>query len=301
MPCIPRCGSRSTGGKVGLYAEADVEENWDMEQDRPTTGLLTPDQLKALQKYAEPFAKLLAAAQANIKILAPAIAQAQENWKKFAPALLDFASSLQRLPEKYRDALMALANEGWYLDPDEMAFDEPARIARAYSEGRHQEAEDRLLAHYRARLPGIEDTLIKQFPTRAAILKQVFEAHRQGLFFASVPTLFTQIDGVCLDISKHYFFMKKKGATKNGVAPYVDQIADNALSQAMLAPFLEPHTVLLSEKHRAPGFSKLNRHMVLHGESFDYGTEANSLRAVSLLYYAARALSEFGTKPPATP
>ena len=38
----------------------------------------------------------------------------------------------------------------------------------------------------------------------------------------------------------------------------------------------------------------LNRHEVLHGESVDYGTEINSLKAISLLYYIASVLGERG-------
>lgn len=239
--------------------------------------------------------------RAGYEAIRPGIEQAQAAWTKFAPAINEFIVSMKKLPAEYREALMALANEGWYLDPDQMAFSEPAKLAREIREGRVQEVEDQLIAHFRARLDGIEAALVQQFPARTAVLKQGFEAHRLGLYYTSIPTFFAQVDGVCLDISKHHLFMQKKGAPKGGVAPYVDQIANNPLTVAMLAPFLEPHAVLFNPKQRAPGFSKLNRHLVVHGESLDYGTEANSLRAISLLYYAARALSEFGKPASASP
>jgi len=34
-----------------------------------------------------------------------------------------------------------------------------------------------------------------------------------------------------------------------------------------------------------PAWNELNRHQVLHGESVDYGTRLNSLKAISLLNY----------------
>ena len=40
------------------------------------------------------------------------------------------------------------------------------------------------------------------------------------------------------------------------------------------------------------GFSELNRHQVLHGEVTEYGTEQNSLKAISLLNYCAFVLPE---------
>ena len=41
-----------------------------------------------------------------------------------------------------------------------------------------------------------------------------------------------------------------------------------------------------------PGFIDLNRHAVMHGESLDYGSEENGLKAVSLLNYVSYILSE---------
>ena len=39
-------------------------------------------------------------------------------------------------------------------------------------------------------------------------------------------------------------------------------------------------------------FTELNRHRVLHGEVTNYGTEQNSLKAISLLNYCATVLPE---------
>mgnify|MGYP001564484260 CR=1 FL=1 len=42
----------------------------------------------------------------------------------------------------------------------------------------------------------------------------------------------------------------------------------------------------------APQFSALNRHQVMHGESVNYGSEINSLKALSPLNYVAVVLQE---------
>lgn len=42
----------------------------------------------------------------------------------------------------------------------------------------------------------------------------------------------------------------------------------------------------------------LNRHAVMHGESLDFDTKENSLRALSLLNYVALALDEPDTEAP---
>ena len=221
--------------------------------------------------------------------------------KVILPPIADLVNGLNGFPAEYREAMLVIANKGWYLDPD-MAFDEPLQLAAAYSDGRADEADKELVEHFRARLHTIEADLVSKFPKREAILRQAFQAHRMELYYASIPTFLTLVDGVCLDITKTgYLFKKERGEKRTGVAPYVDGIADSPMTEAMLAPFLEAHAILFNEKQRAPEFASLNRHMVLHGESLDHGTEANSLRTISLLYYAARALKEFSDVKPDTP
>jgi len=51
-----------------------------------------------------------------------------------------------------------------------------------------------------------------------------------------------------------------------------------------------------SEHERGDAFVGLNRHQVLHGESTQYGTEMNSLKAISLLNYVAHILTDRGDK-----
>ena len=238
-------------------------------------------------------ARIVGAARVAIAELTPQMQQIKTALKSILPPIADLMNEVNGLPAEYRAAMLVVANKGWYLGP-EMAFDEPMRIAAAYADGRGDEAEFELVEHFRARVDAIEADLVNRFPMSEPVLRQAFEAHRLGLYYASIPTFLTQVDGVCLDITTtSYLFLKERGEKRTGVAPYVDQIAEEPITQAMLAPFLEPHTILLSESQRPADFEGLNRHMVLHGQSLDHGTEANSLRAVSLLYYSARALEEF--------
>ncbi|RDD80115.1 hypothetical protein DVJ77_18395 [Dyella tabacisoli] len=63
----------------------------------------------------------------------------------------------------------------------------------------------------------------------------------------------------------------------------------NSIAKAFLAPFEEEMLVAVSQKSRPQGFVGLNRHTVLHGESVDYGTKENGLRAISLLNYVSQS------------
>ncbi|XQL33700.1 hypothetical protein ACOIY0_30870, partial [Burkholderia contaminans] len=80
------------------------------------------------------------------------------------------------------------------------------------------------------------------------------------------------------------------GKERPKVLAYATELAGTELARAFLAPLESGMTVALSEKARPQGFSGLNRHMVLHGESTDYGTKENGLRAISLLNYISQSL-----------
>ena len=71
----------------------------------------------------------------------------------------------------------------------------------------------------------------------------------------------------------------------------MEQIAADTYGAALLSPLAETLPIGASEYERPTGFDELNRHMVLHGESLDYGTKINSLKAISLINYVAHVLT----------
>lgn len=253
-------------------------------------------------KVSEAFSKLLEDQGFRIRLnvlsenLAPLISQAISNFKFLTPKLVAVLDGLRDLPDRYREAILVVANEGWYIDPDEMSFDAPAQLAQKILDGRKDEAEIFLIEHFRERISTIVAELSTQFPSRKTIFEQAMEAHRLGLYAVCVPTYLIQVDGVCVEISKKHFFMKARG-NKNGhpqIASYIKEITEDPLTLAMLAPLTEIHSI--NQTNREAGFNKLNRHTVLHGESLDYATEAISLRALSMLYYVSRSLKEYCQK-----
>ena len=70
----------------------------------------------------------------------------------------------------------------------------------------------------------------------------------------------------------------------------------NELAREMVRVLLDndwPLIMSWRQRQQEPdGWSHLNRHRVLHGEVTDYGTEENSLKAISLLNYCALVLPE---------
>ena len=133
----------------------------------------------------------------------------------------------------------------------------------------------------------IEAKLVSEFPSRSAILRDAFDAHRRGKYTLSVPAFLTQVDGLFYDRCDANLFY---GVGREALRKRVEAMP-NELSRMYLGALLNTRLpLLLSEKHRPDDFSGLNRHQVLHGLVTDYGTQENSLRAVALLYYCAFVL-----------
>ncbi|QWT22095.1 hypothetical protein KPL74_08820 [Bacillus sp. NP157] len=201
---------------------------------------------------------------------------------------------LGRYPDRMEVALPVMAEEGWYLDAN-MPAALPTRFAEAVGKGDVTRAETMMVGHFERRLDDVELELCERHPHRAHLLQPAFNAHRRGEDVLAIPVLFAQVDGVCHDRGKAFafFLQKAKEALSNALKDH----ALSRLEEVLLMPFGLESPVSLNEKKRAEGFSGLNRHQVLHGESTGYGTHANALRAVSLLAYVSQRLSVLDPEP----
>ncbi|MDE0134111.1 MAG: hypothetical protein OXM54_04655 [Acidimicrobiaceae bacterium] len=95
---------------------------------------------------------------------------------------------------------------------------------------------------------------------------------------------FTQIDGFWRDRCGRNLF---QGEIQDAIAAAQGGQAKGGLIEHLLDGLKNPKWKLkLSQKQRPAGFTDLNRHQVLHGEVTDYGTEENSLKAISLLHFS---------------
>ena len=194
---------------------------------------------------------------------------------------------LGRFIQVDRRLVSVLIERGWYPDP-RMA---PIQLAllSSYSDSEPDAIEEIMQKVFRERLDSIEAKLVVEYPQRAAILQEAFDAHRESKYNLSVPVLLAQADGIWYDrIALNLF----SGGTKKAIEALADQVKD-ANSREFVRALITPDWPLaLTEKHRSDDFSDLNRHLVAHGKSTDYGTEENSLRAVAFLNYCAFVLAE---------
>lgn len=276
-----------------MEAQKVIEETW-----RPT--LEFQKVLKTqLQPFLEQQRKLQEALEGvnipsyQLPDLSPFKKQIQQYQKSLSgiitPAFEELQRSFRELPPKIQEALLLLAQYGWYLDFN-MPLPSLWDIKEAISSGEIDEVEEALIEYFESQLDEIEHFFSAQFPHRSHIIASAFKAHRNGDYFLSIPVLLAQTDGICKEVVDQYLFMKKD--KKPRTAMYVEQIAADTYKAALLSPLAASTPIGASEHEREEGFNLLNRHMVLHGESLDYGSKINSLKAISLVNYVSQALEK---------
>jgi hypothetical protein len=191
-----------------------------------------------------------------------------------------------------RYASETFLGHGWFIDMEFPAASS-VRVAELYEAGDVSRADNLLVEYYKRRLDAIQQTLVACYEDRASVLQKAFALHREGEYDVSVPLFLIQADGICATAFGREFFRAKSGALavhKQLANMEVDWIWD-----AMLQPFRVVPPIAAPSRRN----TSYNRHRILHGVSLDYGSEANSLRAVSLLAflqglheYAERAATE---------
>jgi len=141
-----------------------------------------------------------------------------------------------------------------------------------------------LIQYYTEEMEKLKDNLCKDFPNRAAIINEAYNAHLNQNYYSSIVLFLTQIDGISKIYKGQEFF---QGGRWKQVA-LDDQIKSKLAYQFLKVYFSSENIELpikLSERERKnhSGIIHINRHQIIHGETVDFNTEINSLKVFSLL------------------
>lgn len=211
--------------------------------------------------------------------------------KTFTQTSESVARSIESLSPKTQVALMTLANNGWYMDPD-LSIPAIFRIAEAFTPENVSEANDAMCEYFDGQIGHIEQRLTELVPERVRLLSAALSAHVRGEYALSIPVFLAQADGICHEITGVQLYGRDNGKPKLAKALRKQPISPFVLS--MLSPIIEPAPISAGEKERLGMIDILNRHCVLHGESIDYDNRLNSCRAISLVGYVAWILQSRG-------
>ena len=242
--------------------------------------------LEPFRKQQQSFRKMMVDAKLlnnQFPDFLPVIKQIEE-YKKHINSTFPPSEIIRRILENLlpstKESLLLLAKHGWYCDSN-MSNDMLWKLKKSILKEDIAEMEDALIEYFVERFEEIGKSLITQFPHRAHIISQALDAHRRGHYYASIPLLLAQTDGIYDEAFDEYFYTKKNGKSKT--AQYVKQIDAGDYTTALLILLITDTPIYTNKDDRKEGFDQINRHLVLHGESLDYGTKANSLKVLSLI------------------
>jgi hypothetical protein len=208
----------------------------------------------------------------------------------WAPYLDSLSEHLETIPPRLQRMLIALGNAGWFLDP-KLSLPELWSLEAALESGDFVAVDAALDGHFDHRREPILEMLLERHPSRTRILKSAFEAHARGEYELSIPVLLAQADGICQDFTKRQLFKTSDKIPELARHDFDWPRSSATLHLATLQPLLTGRLpISASAKDRDSIRPMLNRHQVLHGESTDYGTRTNGLRAISFINYVSYVL-----------
>lgn len=197
------------------------------------------------------------------------------------PSISDF---WRDLPAKVKENLLSLAASGWYIDP-EMDFADIVGFKQQLENSTSEEVDSAMIEYFQQELSRIEETLRSLHSNRASLIKEAFDAHHQGKYSLSITAIFAQCDGICYDLTGYQLF------SNGGLSRFAKRIDPETLARAYLEPLIRAIPISDTSKQRRDKLPRLNRHAVMHGESTDYPSLENSLRAISFINFVSHVLN----------
>lgn len=117
----------------------------------------------------------------------------------------EIGEKLKKYTEKTPENFLLIARHGWFIDL-ESELNLPGRIAYKIQDNQFETAYELLVDYYKENLDQIFDRLIKRHPNRKIILIEILKAFKNGNHSLLIPSVLTQVDGICFDFTKRKFF-----------------------------------------------------------------------------------------------
>lgn len=233
-----------------------------------------------------------------------ALAQADwANMNRWLDDLPNIQRRLDELPQKSKEAMILASAKGWFFG----WFDSLQGVTELIEKLKATKSEDIdevMAEYYRKNLQFLTDELVNKYSDRAHIIKAAVNAHRtlgSDGYLLSIPIFIAQADGLLTEITKvKSAMMKDRGQQEMQASRALrEKLASDQESLDLIYPVLKLHELDFMKsaderqalaKASGKPFTALNRHQVMHGESLDYGTEVNSLKAFSFLVFVGAHL-----------
>lgn len=215
---------------------------------------------------------------------------------EFQALLETIAKEVEEIPEYIDNVHAYLAQQGWFV-PFHLA---PVSIFKEYffliENEEHEQIEQDLQTFITENISFIRNSVKREFPNRFRIIDAAIQAHENGEYILSIPTLLAQADGMFSELIDMTFYSNKESDLVEVRRRLLQRLAKknhptNTLSLGyLLLKQLQEKSIIHEnfsefEKSKNESFIKnpLNRNYILHGKDLEYDTIANSLRMISLI------------------
>jgi len=189
-----------------------------------------------------------------------------------------------KLPKNIKNVSNSLMNRGWFI------FD-----IVLHQEGlihTNSTKQDEYMKDYiSSNINIIRQILIDTYPNRKQQIEDAFQAHENKLYFCSIPTFLAIAEGIGQDLYNISIFAKEQKAPKTRKLLKKIEKADD-FTQASYTSLYESSKITESIKNPTNiEKTRLNRHLIMHGISDNYGNKINSLKTISLVFYIHNSLN----------
>lgn len=200
----------------------------------------------------------------------------------------EFRDSFKTLAEQFHPSLSTLVSHGWYISGNS-AFGDSIYLSSELNKGNIVKVDKFLIKFFEKEFNSIIETIKRYCPQRSEIIAEAAKAHKLKMYYAATSLFISTADGI---FDGELFKQPKKGK------PKLKEKLANVRHQSELGELLIKMSPIDATPDELYKFNNpLNRHNVLHGRDFSYGTKINSLKALSLLGF----ICDFFSSPPNLP
>ncbi len=144
-----------------------------------------------------------------------------------------------------------------------------------------------------SKINSVTNSVARNFIHRKQILSEISKAYELGLFSSVIALSYSIADGICNEIWGFGFFDKnKKKDNIHSLKLYLNLAdVDFGLSNSFIDQLgITDNEIIMYSKDPSLLVEKnircsYNRHLVMHGQSTDYGNQVNALRSILLLEF----------------
>jgi hypothetical protein len=190
-------------------------------------------------------------------------------------------------------------NRGWFVWFYEGYMSDFSNKMKSLVNKTDLEQEAFMESYIKDNITQFKDALVSFYPDRANQIRGAFKSHEVGNYFSSIPSLLVVAEGIGRDIYPRVgIFAKNHSQGTPKTNELFDSISGiSVMEEAVLKPLRVKSDVTKTIHKPTENEHKMfNRHLIMHGTSNNYGSEVNSLKAISLVYFVHESLTHLSKK-----